>query len=115
DEVVPLDERGELLHMLTARLDQFARRGMLRLRTRPRLQRIAAVQTSGQRSEGVLRRFQLAVGDVEQTIDRHRESLFELELLLELLSTEAERGAGPRGDIGFQVVDIRTERLRRLG
>ena len=111
DQVVALDECRQLVDVLTRGADKLARRRMFGLRPGPRLERIAAVQTAGERPERFLRGLQLAHPDRQQPIDGNREAFFELQLLLEFLAAESKRGARPRRDIGFQVLDVRADRL----
>src|SRR5204862_7347747 len=108
-------ERGELVDVLTSRFDQLAGSRMLGLGARPRLARIAAIQSTRDRAKRLLRRLQLAIGDVEQAVDRRRDPLFELQFLLELLASKTERGARARRDVVLEVVEVSAERLRRFG
>ena len=47
--------------------------------------------------------------------DRHRQPLFQAELLLEALLSQPEGGARFRGDVVLEVLDVRADRLRGLG
>ena len=58
---------------------------------------------------------QLARRDREQAIDRQRDAFVEPQLLLELVAPEPERGARLRRDLGFEILDVGADRLRRLG
>ena len=87
---------------------------MIRFGARPGLQRIAAVDAAGEPLERLLGGLQFACGDDEQPLERNREALLELQLLLEPLAPEAKRGACARRDIGFEIVDVGTDRLRRF-
>ena len=88
---------------------------MLGLRARPRLEGIAAVHASCERLERLLRGLQLARRDRQQAIDRHRQPFLQPELLLELVLAQPERGARFRRQLGFEVLHVRPDGLRRFG
>ena len=67
------------------------------------------------RLERLLRRLQLARGDRQQPIDRQRQPFVEPELLLELVAARAGTTRAPRRQLGFEVLDVRADRLRRFG
>ena len=58
---------------------------------------------------------QLARRDRQQPIGAERDAFFELQLLLELVAAEAERGARLRRELGFEVLDVGADGLRRFG
>ena len=88
---------------------------MLRLGARPGLQWIAAVHPAGDRLERLLRGFQLAGRDRQQTVDRQRESLLEPHLLLEPLAPEPERRPRARRHVGLEGFDVGADRVRGFG
>ena len=83
--------------------------GVLFLRVAPRLDRIAAVQAAGDAAELLLDLAQLAQRDRQQAVRAQRDAFLELQLLLELLATEPERGLGARREIGLEVLDVRLD------
>ncbi len=70
-------------------------------------------------AEFLLRRPQLAARDGEQLVDADREPFLELQLPLELLAAQPERGAGARRQLGLEVAAVAAERVggfhRRVG
>src|SRR5207248_10298338 len=102
DDVLPLEERRQLVELLPAGGDELSRRRVLCLGLRPRGHRVAAVHLAGNGTEFVLGRLQLAGGDREQAIERQGHTLFEAQLLLELVAPEPERAARLRREIVFE-------------
>ena len=80
----------------------------------PRVDGIAAVHPTGQRSERLLRLLQLARGDGQQSIDGQGESFFEPDLLLELVAAEPEGRARAGRHVGFEKLNIRRHRFGGL-
>ena len=115
DDRLPFEERGELFELLTADANELAGCRMLGLHARPHRQRIAAVHPARERAEGLLGRLQLARRDRQQPIDRHRQPFLEPQLLLEVVAAQAKRRTGPGRDLGFEVLHVRRDGVRRLG
>ena len=63
---------------------------MLLLRATPRVQRVTAVQTTGDASELLLNGSELAERDWQQALVAQRDAVFQLQLLLEPLLAEPE-------------------------
>ena len=66
-------------------------------------------------AELLLRRPQLAPGNRQQLVHAERQPFLELQLPLELLAAQAERGAGARREVGLEVADVALQRVGRLG
>src|SRR4029453_12511994 len=111
NETGTLNERHELVDVLTGDGNQLAGCWVFRLGASPGLQGITTVQPTRQRSKRLLSGLELACGNRQQTIDWESKPLFELEFLLEFVAAEAKRGAGPRGDVRFQMLDVGAKSL----
>src|SRR5439155_13456581 len=79
------------------------------------LERIAAIHPPCKRFKGLLRFLELASGDGEQTIEGYRQPLFKLQLLLELFASESERRARAWRRFLLEILQVQTDRVRRLG
>ena len=106
----------ELVELLAADVDELARAGMLGLGARPGLERIAAVHAARQRSgtpPASPSSSRVAMASSRSTgIEM---PFVEPDLLLELVAPEPERRAGLRRELGFEVLDVGADRLRRFG
>ena len=106
---------GELVKLFAPHVHQLAGSGMVGLRARPGLERIAAVDPPRDALKGLLRFRELTRGDRQQPVERHRNAFIEPQLLLQLVAAQPERCPRLRRDLGLEVLEIRTDRVRRLG
>ena len=89
--------------------------GMLLLRTAPRIERVTAIEPSGDAAELLLDGGDLAQRNRQEPFVAQRHTVFELQLLFEPLLAQPERGLGARREVGFEVVDVGLDRTGRLG
>ena len=84
------------------------------LRLAPRGNRIAAVQSSRDRAELLLRLLQLALGDREQAINRERDAFVERSFCSKRSRPRRNVRLGLRPDLGFQILDVLPDGLHRF-
>ena len=117
DDVLPLEERRELVELLAAGRDQLARRRD----AAPWCFAHAAsgsppfiLPASERNASCVACSSRVAIA--EQAVDRQRDAFLEPQLLLELVAARGgTRRARLRRDLGFEILDVGADRLRRLG
>ena len=108
DDRLALEKRRELLELLAAEGDELAGRRVLGLRARPALERIAAVHAAREALERLLRRLRARASRwraADRAARRCPSSSFSF--CSNVLAAQAERAAGARREIGFQVLEVR--------
>ena len=101
--------------MLLGGRNELARLGMLFLGLPPHGRRVAAVEPTGDRTELLLNLVQLPEGNREKAVCVECHALFQLQFLFKGVPAQAERSPGPRRQVGLQIADESSDRLRRLG
>ena len=80
----------ELLDLLLRDRQELPGLRVLLFRATPRIQRVAAIETTGDTTEFFLHRSELAQRDRQKALVAERDAVFELQLLFEALLAEAE-------------------------